>query len=130
MVGTVSLVEAIVTAGASVNVTDGDGNTPLHWASKRGDNGIVAFLLENGADPSVAGDGGTTPLHWACSHGHGATAELLVEAGGANLAAVDETGATPRDLAAAGDNQGCLAVIDRLLSMLVVRYWLIAMMKS
>lgn len=40
--------------------------TPLMWAARKGNVGIVRFLLEHGADPSVvAGEDKSTALHWA-----------------------------------------------------------------
>jgi ankyrin len=36
--------------GANVNVKDEDGFTPLHKASKEGNNAVVSLLLEKGGD--------------------------------------------------------------------------------
>ena len=118
-VGAVANAKALIAVGASVNAIDANGNTPLHWASRRGDNEMVSFLLRNGADSAIVDADGSTALHLACACGHGTTVELLIEAG-ADLATVNETGATPRGLAAVGHHEDCLAVIDLLLSMLAL----------
>ena len=51
--------------GANVNAVNYQGFTPLHVASKYGNDNIVAYLLENDADPSMAGHRLKTPLHKA-----------------------------------------------------------------
>lgn len=40
----------LVKAGADVEQRDAEGNTPLHWAAKRGKTDIIAVLLHAGAD--------------------------------------------------------------------------------
>jgi len=41
---------------------DGDGNTALHWACRRGYNEVARVLLWAGADPTIARRNGHTPL--------------------------------------------------------------------
>lgn len=58
------------------------GSTPLHFASHRGYDGIVAHLLAAGASVEARERAsGTTPLHWAAEGGHAAVVRLLLEAG-------------------------------------------------
>jgi hypothetical protein len=59
--------------GADAAVADGDGQTPLHWASSKGHIDVVKLLLEKRADAAVADGDGWTPLHWASINGHGRT---------------------------------------------------------
>jgi ankyrin repeat protein len=44
-------VDALISAGADVNVVATDGKTPLYYAYKNGCTDIVAILLRAGADP-------------------------------------------------------------------------------
>jgi len=46
--------------GADVNVRDHDGFTPLHNAASRGDNELIAILVEQGADVTVVNRSGQT----------------------------------------------------------------------
>jgi len=47
----------------SVDVRDRDGNTPLHYASRRLHLEAAQLLLDKGADPSTQNHYGSTPLH-------------------------------------------------------------------
>lgn len=47
-----------------VNDRDAFGNTPLHYACKRGDIEVIEFLLKKGADPNVENNEGKTPLFY------------------------------------------------------------------
>ena len=51
--------------GANVNATNYKGFTPLHIASKWGNDNIVSLLLQNDAEPSKPGHRLKTPLHKA-----------------------------------------------------------------
>ncbi len=48
--------------GAYVNVPNYQGNTPLHFAARRGNLAGVQLLLEAGANPCARNDEGNTPL--------------------------------------------------------------------
>ena len=50
--GHVEVVDALVSL-SDLNVVDGEGMTPLHWASVVGNTEIAELLIANGADPSV-----------------------------------------------------------------------------
>jgi len=70
------------------------GLTPLAWATRRGDPGIVAAVLDAGGDPDERDGGGNTPLHQAVYFGRDAAARLLM-ARGADLSATNVVGRMP-----------------------------------
>ncbi len=46
----------------AINIQDGEGNTPLHYAALRGDYEMAEVLLQNGASPDIKNNEGHTPL--------------------------------------------------------------------
>jgi ankyrin repeat protein len=102
------LVELLVSAGATVDLPDRGGVTPLHRAVRARSPAAVAALLTAGANPRAATrKAGSTPLHLAVApSGAGGTAgsaDLQLEivrlllAAGATLADVDGNGITAAD---------------------------------
>jgi ankyrin repeat protein len=73
-----------------VNVTDNDGNTPLHFAAK-GRLEVVKLLLVHGADPNIKTKQQKTPLIIATQACSVEIVRLLLDHG-ANPAATDEQG--------------------------------------
>lgn len=59
--------------GATIDIADSRGLTPLHLAAGAGRTSAVSALLGRGADANVATPSGDTPLHFACQGGHTAT---------------------------------------------------------
>ena len=49
--------------GVDVDVVDGDGQTPLHWAAGMGRAGVVEVLLKRGANVGARDGRGMTALH-------------------------------------------------------------------
>jgi ankyrin repeat protein len=80
----------------NLNITDYEGRTPLHYASRYGHDAIIEFLLEKGLDVSQSDYDGATPLHQAAFGGHVNTVQLLLSKG-ANTQAKDRKGKTPLD---------------------------------
>jgi ankyrin repeat protein len=72
-----------------INAKDGQGETPLHRASRRGQLTVAEFLLASQADVNAQGNSGSTPLHLAASGGHKAMTELLL-ANGADVNATED----------------------------------------
>lgn len=56
------IVELLLKKGASPNVTDKYGSTPLHRAASLGHTSITKLLLEFRADPNLSNSEGNTPL--------------------------------------------------------------------
>jgi len=65
--------------GADLNARDEDiCSTPLGWAARVGNTGMVEFLLSRGAKPNLPDDPAwATPLAWATRRGHHEIVQLL-----------------------------------------------------
>ena len=59
------LIEALLSAGAKVNIKDFIGNTALHLAATEGRKDVVEVLLAHGADKAVANMEGKKPTDLA-----------------------------------------------------------------
>ncbi|TPX69113.1 hypothetical protein SpCBS45565_g02695 [Spizellomyces sp. 'palustris'] len=58
-----AMVRFLISSGANVDVPDLDGNRPLHFACKTGDEELVKILLQDGhADPNVTNKKGRRPV--------------------------------------------------------------------
>jgi ankyrin repeat protein len=55
-------------AGAQLQVKDGSGNTPLHYAAKAGKVDLVKYLVSKGADVSSRNSHRHTPYDVATNH--------------------------------------------------------------
>jgi ankyrin repeat protein len=94
--GDVARVHAALDAGASVEVRDGDGLTPLMVAAGRGRADLVKVLLDAGADVFTADSrAGASALHKACQGGNVVVVRLLLDAGAFVDAVAASTGHTP-----------------------------------
>lgn len=73
--------------------------TPLQAFANQGAHKTVSWLIAHGADVNAHGPGGRTAAHFAAERNTGpATLALLAESG-ADLAARDDDGHTPLDIA-------------------------------
>jgi ankyrin repeat protein len=82
MKGDLDAVRALITGGADVNASQGDGMTALHWAAENGDVDMVKTLLFAGAFADAGTrNGGYTPLHLSARAGHSPAVEALLEGG-------------------------------------------------
>ena len=55
-------IKLLIAAGANINATDKDGNTPLHWAADGGRLANTRLLISMGANPNATNNKGRTPL--------------------------------------------------------------------
>lgn len=70
-------IEALLAAGADVNLPDRDGWTPLHSCAFYNLPQLVPLLLRAGADPTCADKRGIKPAEMAREKGHEEVARLL-----------------------------------------------------
>jgi hypothetical protein len=96
--------------GANVNIQDGNGYTPLHYASWHGHEAIVSLLLENDAVVNIQDNWGWTPLHRAAWNGNETALSMLLE-NGADYTITNNKGETPLELAQQQKMQNCVAAI-------------------
>lgn len=110
---TAAIVEALVRAGAQVNVETKPESTPLAWAAAHGHASLVTALIEAGAELEGrrSQQSERTPLMEASYHGNAAVIGILFRAG-AKVEAATARGLTPLLLAA---TSGKAAAIDALL---------------
>ncbi len=101
-------VRALLDAGADPTVADGDGATPLHWASYRDDLDSADLLISAGGDVDAANDLGVTPLWLASLNGSATMIDRLLAAG-ANPDAALVLGETPLMAAARSGNPDVVA---------------------
>ncbi|PLW44007.1 hypothetical protein PCANC_08588 [Puccinia coronata f. sp. avenae] len=82
----------------SIDSSDREGHTSLHWACYQGDSLSVDLLLSHHASVSSRDLNGMTPLHWAVVKGNSNCIRQIVLAGADILARTIE-GKTPQDMA-------------------------------
>jgi ankyrin repeat protein len=103
---------ALLQKKADVNAAEGDGATPLLWASYRDDLESADLLIRVGAKVNAATDLGATPLWAASQNGSAAMVRRLLAAGAnPNLALL--AGETPLMVAA---RSGYAGVVEQLLA--------------
>ena len=71
----------LLDAGADVNATAGNGQTPLLIAAEVDSLKAAQLLIERGAAVNIQDATGRSPLIWAADHGNSALAKLLIESG-------------------------------------------------
>lgn len=86
-----AVVEAIE-HGAQIDIRDGSGFTPLHWAARLGDVVSLGLLIDQGADVQAKDAFDMTPLH--CAPPNTDAMRLLLDRGAA-INAMDKNGNTP-----------------------------------
>ena len=80
--GDAERVRSLLDRGAEVNLAQGDGMTPLHWAAERGHASVADLLISASADVEAKTRiGSYTPLHLASRGGHSGVVQRLLEAG-------------------------------------------------
>merc|ERR1712130_806031 len=76
--GMVASGQLLLEQGASLEVKDKAGRTPLLGAAQGGHTNMLELLQEQGAIVDVQDSKGSTALHLTCAGGHNAAASLLL----------------------------------------------------
>ncbi|WP_022977980.1 ankyrin repeat domain-containing protein [Nevskia ramosa] len=88
-------VEAVLKRGASVDIVDKAGWSPLHFATFfSADTTVMKALLDAGANVNAQNDRGITSLYFAAATGHEAQVKFLLEHG-ADRSIASKAGWTP-----------------------------------
>lgn len=66
--GDAKMARQALSLGADVNITDEDGDTPLHLSAKFGHFETIKALLSAAARPDIRNNEGDTPLHCICKN--------------------------------------------------------------
>src|SRR4051812_3471324 len=75
-------IRSLLERPTTVNASQPDGMTALHWAAYQDDLDLVDRLLRAGANVRATNRYGVTPLSLACTNGNVAMVERLLAAGG------------------------------------------------
>jgi uncharacterized protein len=107
----------------TVNATEADGMTALHWAVRADDLETTQTLIRAGANVSAANRYGVTPLSLAATNGSPIITRTLLKAG-ANVNAAGPDGETVLMTAArAGNGEVVTALIERGASVNAAENW-------
>jgi ankyrin repeat protein len=108
--GQLGVVQALLQhmKGRGLDARDMDGGTALHYAAKKGYEGVVALLLKHGAQANSRDDYNYTPLICASARGHLVVVKILAHhLGGQGL---DETDDDEDDEVVYEDQEGNTAL--------------------
>lgn len=97
--GDLVLVKRLLSQGADVNSTDGDGWSALHYAAAAGCVEVVKTLIEAGTNLNTQSKKtGWTPLYFAAASESSLDAAIALLNAGADVTLTDAAGRTPFDM--------------------------------
>ena len=111
--GCVEITVALLEMGEwDMEATDLNGSTPLAWAARRGQEGVVRILLERGgANPNTPNKYGRTPFLRAAENGHEGVVRILLERNDVNPDTADVYRRTPLLWAAWNGHEGVVRML-------------------
>lgn len=89
------IVELLIGKNADVNLTNNNGQTPLHYAASKNHFEIAQALIKKGASINTRDRLMQTPLHRCASKGIQRMVELFLSAPKININPQDSLGNTP-----------------------------------
>ena len=111
----ISMLDALLKDGGSLDERDGSGHTVLMVAALTKTEDLVEELLARDADPLAQDPQGSTALHMAASMGYGRLFNMMfIKAGPRGLEVVNTMGSTPLHLAA---RSGHASMVSQLLQL-------------
>jgi Ankyrin repeats (3 copies)/Ankyrin repeats (many copies) len=116
--GDLEMVQVLLECGVDVNVQNGNGHTPLVYASASGhrnDDRVARLLIAHGADPNTRSVTGFTSLHRASAGGRIEIVRLLIDHG-ANVEAKNDEGRTPLDFASGEQREEIIKLLSEHLA--------------
>ncbi|XP_059123406.1 cyclin-dependent kinase 4 inhibitor D [Peromyscus eremicus] len=109
MFGSPAVALELLKQGASPNVQDASGTSPVHDAARTGFLDTLKVLVEHGADVNVLDSTGSLPIHLAIREGHGSVVSFL--AAESDLHHRDASGLTPLELARQRGDQHLMDIL-------------------
>ncbi len=109
----------------NLDLVDFEGLTALHWATIKGNIGILERLIELNADVLVLDNSNASLLHKAVSHGRFEILKILIEHGvSKNINVIDDRGRTPlqwvmRMSEGSAQKRGALMSLKMALNMII-----------
>ncbi len=98
---------------------DSAGNSPIHYASERGHNKAIEYLLKRGSRVNMPTTNGMTPLMYAAKNNKISTVKLLYE-NGAELIATNKAGMSAIHFAVQTDQLDALKYISDVYDKMVL----------
>jgi ankyrin repeat protein len=106
-------VQRLLQQGTSVNISEPDGSTALHYATESNDPEMTRLLLRAGADARRANRYGMTPLHLAAVNGNAPLIRELLDAGADANAVLPEGETVLMTAARTGSADSLKLLLDR-----------------
>lgn len=106
-----TMVQALLDAGALVDIRNAVGQTALHCAARNGHTEVVKQLLNNDADVDAKDENDQTALHGAAGHGYETIVRTLLVAG-ADALAEDLDGSTAAYFAMRRQHKSVQALLE------------------
>lgn len=104
-------VGVLLAASLTVDLPNGQGETPLFLAMRPGRGGVVEKLLQAGADPNRKVGGGRAPLHQAAEWADARVVTLLITASATVNQPEPDGGCSPLHLAVISGNSDVVRIL-------------------